>query len=63
MCFFCQQYHCASWTVCICVCIIVVVISESVDGSYEDFDDMEFGYEVELDQSADYAGMSYEDDQ
>jgi len=45
------------------VCIIVVVISESVDRSYEDFDDMEFGYEVELDQSADYAGMSYEDDQ
>jgi len=45
------------------VCIIVIVISESVDGSYEDFDDMEFGYEVELDQSADYAGMSYEDDQ
>jgi len=36
--------------------------SETADGSSEDFDDLEFGCEVELDQSGDDAAMSYEDD-
>ena len=49
------------------LCPLVAVLcccSESVDGSNEEFDDMDFGYEVELDQyEDDTAGMSYDDDQ
>lgn len=60
-------HECLYETVAVAVVVVTDVYitvcrcSESVDGSTEDFDDLDFG--CELDQSGDDAAMSYEDDQ